>query len=126
MYDKSPNRENLSEEILCELLQFLQYKIRHKCLTVSDAQALQKLFNDIDISGTADDFAKFYGQHPVTVRSVICRKYIGKPHRAVLYSFKQFRNILPALWRKRRCTNGDDNQFDAELNGELCNKLPKR
>lgn len=40
MYDKIPNTENLSEEILCEILQFLQYKIRNKKLTLSDAEAL--------------------------------------------------------------------------------------
>ena len=60
MYDKSPNKENLSEEILCELLQFLQYKIRHKRLSLTDAEAIRRIFEGIDITGTADDFARFY------------------------------------------------------------------
>ena len=83
MYDKNPNKETLAEEILCEMLQFLQYKIRNHKLTITDSDAIRRIFDGIEITGTADDFAKFYGQHPVTVRSVICRKYIGKPRRAV-------------------------------------------
>lgn len=110
MYDKNPNKETLAEEILCEMLQFLQYKIRNHKLTVTDSDAIHRIFDGIDITGTADDFAKFYGQHPVTVRSVICRKYIGKPRRAVLYSFNKFRRLIPSSWRKDRCTDAADSE----------------
>lgn len=105
MYDKNPNKETLAEEILCELLQFLQFKIRNHKLTVADSEAIHRIFDGIDITGTADDFAKFYGQHPVTVRSVICRKYIGKPRRArrgfpFFYLIKDNCTAMPAALLK--------------------------
>ena len=126
MYNNSPISENLSDEILCELLQFIQYKIRNKRLTISDAQAIRHIFDGIEISGTAEDFARFYGQNPVTVRSVICRKYAGKPRRSVLYSFKQFRRIVPASWRVKCCSKMTDKQPDMEIVEAKCNKLPSR
>lgn len=46
MYDKIPNKENLSEEILCEMLQFLQHKIRTKRLSLSDAEAIRRIFDE--------------------------------------------------------------------------------
>ena len=110
-YDKIPNTENLSEEILCEILQFLQYKIRNKKLTLSDAEALRSIFDGIEITGTAEDFARFYKQNPVNVRSVICRKYIGKPRRAVLYSFRKFRRLIPSSWR---CSGNAESQRPAK------------
>ena len=114
MYDNSPISDNLSAEIICEVLQFLQYKVRNKRLSLSDAEAIRHLFDGLDITGTADDFARFYGQHPVNVRSVICRKYLGKPRRVVLYSFRQFRRLVPASWRKGRCSEKADGEPSAE------------
>lgn len=112
MYDKIPNKENLSEEILCEMLQFLQHKIRTKRLSISDAEAIRRIFDGIDITGTAEDFARFYGQNPVNVRSVICRKYLGKPRRVVLYSFNKFRRLIPSSWRS--CTKDAESKRPAE------------
>lgn len=48
MYDNSPISDKLSDEILCELLQFLQYKVRNKRLSISDAEALRHLFDAIE------------------------------------------------------------------------------
>lgn len=99
MYNNSTISDALSEEIPCEMLQFLQHKIRNKQLSVNDIDALRHIFDGLEVTGTTDDFARFYGQKPVTVRTVICRKYIGKPKRAVLYSFRKFRRLVPASWR---------------------------
>lgn len=112
MYDNSQISDKLSEEILCEVLDFLKYKVRHKKLSLSDTEALRHLFDGLEVTGTPDDFARYYGQHPVNVRSVICRKYIGKPRRAVLYSFRKFRSLIPASWR--RCTDSADGQRAAK------------
>ena len=102
MYNNSTISDALSEEILCEILQFLQHKIRNKELSVNDIEALRHIFDGLEITGTTDDFARFYRQKPVTVRTVICRKYIGKPKRAVLYSFRKFRRLIPDSWCCRK------------------------
>lgn len=125
MYNKSTISDNLSEEILCELLQFLQYKVRNKRLSVSDAEAIRRIFDGVEISGTADDFAQYFKQNPVNVRSVICRKYIGKPRRAVLYSFKQFLRLIPPSWVASRCAKCPHGQQDNAPDGERCNKIPQ-
>lgn len=114
MYDNSSISETFSQEILCEMLDFIKFKIRNKRLSLSDAQALHRIFDSIEINGTAEDFARFYGQNPVNVRCVICRKYIGKPRRAVLYSFSKFRKIIPSSWRFGRCSNDADSQRHAK------------
>jgi hypothetical protein len=113
MYDNSTISEKFSEEILCEVLDFLKFKIRNKRLNITEAQVIHHLFDGIEITGTAEDFAKFYGQNPVNVRCVICRKYIGKPRRAVLYSFNKFRKIVPSSWRSCRCSKDADGQHHA-------------
>ena len=73
-YNNSDNTGHLSEEILCEMLEFLLFKVRHRRLSLDDAETIQRLFSGIEITGTADDFARFYGQSPVNVRTVLCRK----------------------------------------------------
>ena len=55
-YNNSDNPERLSEDILCEMLEFLQFKIRTRRLSLTDAEALQRLFNGIEITGTASRF----------------------------------------------------------------------
>ena len=49
MYDKNPNKETLAEEILCEMLQFLQFKIRNHKLTVADSEAIHRIFDTLNM-----------------------------------------------------------------------------
>lgn len=126
-YNNSDNSERLSEDILCEMLEFLQFKIRTRRLSLTDAEALQRLFSGIEITGTAEDFARFYGQSPINVRTVLCRKYSGRKIRAVLYSFRRFSAVVPAGWReKMRCIKYAENKGIAKTNCGKCNNLSRQ
>lgn len=61
------------------------------------------LMSNMEIHGTLDDFAEFYGRSKDAVSSVIKRRMIQKPKRnVVLYPFHAFQRIVPDSWRKSR------------------------
>ena len=95
-------KENESmREVLSEFLGFLKYKVDAGVLTMSDVEAMfTALENGMDISGTADDFAAFYGKSKTNVTTVIDRRMPEPPRRVVLRSFQKFRRIIPESWRK--------------------------
>ena len=94
------NNQAVVKKIISDFLGFLKYKVDNDSLTLDEEQAIVKLIEEnLPLSGTADDLAKYYGQSPVNVRCVIHRKMLGKPVRKVLYSFLQFSKIIPSKWR---------------------------
>ena len=95
-----PDNQKLVKRILSDFLGFLRYKVDNDKLTLEEEQAFVKLIEDnLPISGTSDDFAKYYRQSPVNVRSVINRKMMDKPRRMVMFSFLKFSRIIPEKWR---------------------------
>lgn len=100
IYNNMPNNQNLAKKILSDFLGFLKYKVDNDKLTLEEEQAFVKLIEDnLPISGTSEDFAKYYRQSPVNVRSVINRKMMDKPRRMVMFSFLKFSRIIPEKWR---------------------------
>lgn len=94
-------RENVGKRLLLELLDFLRYKVDNDLMTMEDIESLARVIEEhLPLLGTADDFARFYGQSEQNVRTLISRRYIGKPKRRVYFSFNQFRGLIPKSWGK--------------------------
>ena len=95
-----PDNKTLVKRILSDFLGFLRYKVDNDKLTLEEEQAIVRIIEEnLPLSGTSEDFARYYKQSPVNVRSVINRKMIDKPRRMVAYSFLKFSRIVPEKWR---------------------------
>ena len=115
-YDKKADEKKLGRKFLSEFLSFLKYKVDHDLLTLDEVELMVDVIRrDIEIGGTADDFARHFKQSPVNVRCVISRKYIGKPKRKVLYSFNKFLKIVPDRWLC--CKQDAENKANGKRNG---------
>ena len=89
----------LGKKIVLEFLDYLSFKVRSDSLTMEEVESIARTFmENITLSGTIDDLAKFYGQSKENVKVVINRKLFSKPRRRVLYSFNAFRKIVPKRW----------------------------
>lgn len=79
------------------------YDKRLDSCTMAEMMSLHKmLVNNMDIDGTIDDFAQFYGKSKDAVSSQIKRNLMAKPKRnVVLYPFHAFRKIVPRSWRAK-------------------------
>lgn len=89
-------------KILSEILGFYKYKVDNNLCMMSEVESAKKaLQENMEIDGTIDDFAKFYGKSKDAVNGIIKRNLIQKPKRnVVLYPFHAFLKIIPASWRK--------------------------
>ncbi len=91
----------LVKKYLSDYLGFLKYKVDNDRMTLEEEQAFVRLIEEnIPLSGTSDDFARYYHQSPTNIRTVISRKMLDKPERKVMRSFKAFSRIVPDKWRK--------------------------
>lgn len=91
-----------AKQILSEMLAYYKYKVDNDLCTMAEMESAQKaLTENMEIYGTIDDLAKFYGTSPGNVRATISRKMIAKPIRRVFYPFHKFIKIVPAKWRKK-------------------------
>lgn len=89
------------KRIIIEFLEFIRFKVENDRLTMEDMEAIAKTMEaNLDLSGTADDFARFYGKTKTNVSTVIDRAMIPRPRRTVSYSFRTFRKAIPKSWRK--------------------------
>lgn len=95
------NKEIDVKEELRAILKF--YEQRLDGCTMKEAKSVTNaIMENMDIDGTLDDFAEFYGKSKDAVSSVIKRRMIEKPKRnVVLYPFHAFRKIVPSSWRKK-------------------------
>ena len=88
--------------LLSEFIDYLKFKIDNKRLTLREAESLRKMFFDnLTLTGTAEDIACFYHRTPQDVRNVVHRKMLAKPERRVHYSFSEFQNIVPSKWKEK-------------------------
>lgn len=101
-YEEDLKDCSLCKRIVLEFLDYLSFKIRNDTLTMEETESLVKTFLDnINLTGTIDDLAGFYGQSRNNVKVVINRNLIPKPKRRVFYSFNAFRKIVPRRWLER-------------------------
>ena len=90
------------DNILSEILGYYKYKVDNNLCTPEEIHNAEKvLMENLEIHGTVDDFARFYGKSREAVYSVIKRRMIQKPKRnVVLYPFHAFIKLIPNGWRK--------------------------
>ena len=94
-----PDNQNFAKEIILEFLDFIRFKIESGSLTMEDADSIAKTIQShLNLSGTADDFARFYGKTKTNVTTVIDRRFLPKPKRVLLHSFNDFRKAVPSSW----------------------------
>lgn len=85
--------------MLLRAIDFLRYKVENDKLSVREYQDLASFFGEsLNLEGTADDFAEFFGKSKNNVRVVICRKMDATPVRKVMYPFTQFLKAVPRSW----------------------------
>lgn len=98
-YNNSSSGQAISKKILLNAIDFLRYKVEHDSLTVGEAERLMRFFCEgLDLKGTADEFARFYGKSKNNVRVVLCRKTDATPIRSVLYPFTKLLKAIPSRW----------------------------
>ena len=91
-----------AKQILSEMLAYYKYKVDNDLCTMAEIDSAQKaLMENMQVYGTIDDFANFYGVSPGNVRATISRKLLAKPIRRVFYPFHKFLKIIPTKWRKK-------------------------
>ena len=91
-----------AKQILSEILAYYKYKVDNDLCTMAEIDSAQKaLMENMQVYGTIDDFANFYGVSPGNVRATISRKLLAKPIRRVFYPFHKFLKIIPTKWRKK-------------------------
>ena len=89
--------------LLSEILGFYKYKVDNNLCTPEEIRNAEKvLVQNMEIYGTIDDFAEFYGKSKDAVNGIIKRKMFQKPKRnVVLYPFHVFQKLIPDKWRKK-------------------------
>ena len=105
------DKRSLLKWMLIDFLGYLQYKLENDLFTLDEMIAIRTFFYDkLDIMGTSEDFARYYGKPAVNVRVVINRKLLAKPVRKVLYPFKEFSKVVPDTWKTDCNTQNAENQ----------------
>ena len=80
----------------------MKYKIDNGKLTLSEVEGLTRAFTEnLSLTGTAEDIARFYDRSPQDVRNIVHRKMFSKPERKVYYSFNEFSCSVPESWKKK-------------------------
>lgn len=94
---------------LATLLEFTTQRAKSGRMSLEEVRSwLDVLLERSIIWATVEELAAYYGQSEHNVRSVINRRYFGKPKRRVYYSFNQFSRIVPKSWN--RCREMTDSQ----------------
>lgn len=92
-----------AKQYLHDMLSFLQYKLDNNLCTMEEIESVSKtLQENLQVSGTIKDFAKFYNQPEVNVRVAIHNKLLDKPKRVVLYPFQKFAKVVSDKWRNNK------------------------
>ncbi len=98
-YKEELKDRNVSKRIVLDYLEYLTFKVKNDSLTMEEADSLARTFTEnLKLTGTIDDLARYYGQSRDNVKVVINRKLLSKPQRRVFYSFSAFRQVIPKRW----------------------------
>lgn len=99
-YKEKPKEQSVGKRIILEFLDFLRFKIENDSLTLDEMDSIaQTIQENLVLYGTTEDFARYYRKSKDSVKVNISRKMFGRPIRKVLYSFTQFRKIIPPSWK---------------------------
>lgn len=90
---------NFAKRIILEFLDFIRFKVENDNLTMEETESIAKtIAGGMNLLGTTDDFARFYGKTKTNVTTVIDRKMLPAPKRTLLHSFNDFRKAVPKSW----------------------------
>lgn len=93
--------QSIGKKIILDFLDFIRFKVENDTLTLEETESLSHMFeNNLILTGTLDDIARFYGKPKENVKVVISRKVLAKPKRCVLHSFNAFRKAVPDKWKR--------------------------
>lgn len=85
---------------LSEIIGYIKYKVDNDLCTPEEIESISKMaMENLELYGTIEDMAKFYGVQESKVRNTINRKMVEKPKRRVYYRFLSFMKIVPDKWR---------------------------
>lgn len=88
---------------LVEILDYYKQRILSDGCTMDEINsATRALEQNMKVSGTISNFAKFYDVPENQIRATISRKLLAKPKRVLLYSFHAFAKIVPEKWREKK------------------------
>lgn len=100
MYENDQKETSITKNLVLEFLDFLKFKIENGRLTMHETDSIARAIQEnVELTGTADDFAEFYKKPKCNIHVVLSRKMLSKPKRRVLYSFNEFRKRVPASWK---------------------------
>lgn len=86
---------------LSEILGYIKYKLDNDLCTPEEIESVSRMVQEnLELHGTIEDIARYYGVPESRVRNTINRKMIEKPKRRVYYRFLSFMKIAPEKWRK--------------------------
>lgn len=93
-----------TKQMLSEVLGYYKYKVDNNLCTMAEMQdALNAMECNMEIYGTVEDFARFFGKSKDAVNGIIKRNIYEKPVRGlVLRSFHKFVKRVPDSWRVKR------------------------
>lgn len=96
-------QENEVRDELIRLLDYYKKQLQNGECTLNAMLTFYKLMTEnLNVVGTAKDFAEFYGVSEDSVRHVINRYMVQKPTRRVFYPFHPFTKIIPHKWLKNK------------------------
>lgn len=85
---------------LATILEFTTERAKSGQKSLEEVKSwLDVLLEHSTLWATVEELADFFGQSERNVRSLINRRYVGKPKRRVYYSFNQFSKIVPKSWK---------------------------
>ena len=86
---------------LSEIIGYIKYKVDNDLCTQEEIESVAKMaVENLELYGSIEDLARFYGVPESKVRNTINRKMVEKPKRRVYYRFLSFMKIVPEKWRK--------------------------
>lgn len=92
-----------AKQYLHDILAFWMYKLDNNMTTMEEIETVTRAMQEnMQISGTIKDFAKFYNKPEVNVRVAIHNKLLDKPKRVVLYPFQKFAKVVSEKWRDNK------------------------
>ena len=87
------------KEELRMILRF--YDQRLDSCTIEEAESVSDaIISNVELRGTAEDFARFFGKSVDSVRHILHRKVFDKPKRQVTHSFTKFLKQIPKSWHR--------------------------
>ena len=88
---------------LASILDFASERAKNGQMTLDEVKSwLEILLERSTLWATVEELAAYYGQSEQNVRTLISRRYLGKPKRRVYYSFNQFSSIVPKRRKENR------------------------